>query len=122
MHKAGAQHFLFSQMKRMNEELLEDYKLWNAATNQEREAIVDVLLETQLGADFEYKGIQEFSSGKQSHKIAVFLHQPSQMPFHLIPGIDIAGDVVDVAATIIDLQEILEDAFPGSEFSSAYDE
>jgi hypothetical protein len=37
-------------------------------------------------------------------------------------GIDIAGELVDIAATIIDLQEILEEAFPGSEFSSAYDD
>lgn len=37
------------------------------------------------------------------------------------PGIDVAGDFEDVAATIIDLQEVFEEAFPGCEFSHAYE-
>lgn len=37
------------------------------------------------------------------------------------PGIDIAGDFEDVAATLIDLMEIFGNAFPESTFSSAYD-
>ncbi|MGV6861417.1 MAG: hypothetical protein ACWA41_06580 [Putridiphycobacter sp.] len=36
------------------------------------------------------------------------------------PGIDIAGDFIDEAETIIELQEIFETAFPDSEFSCPF--
>jgi len=36
-------------------------------------------------------------------------------------GIDVAGDFEDVAATIIDLQDVFEEAFPGCGFSHAYE-
>ena len=36
-------------------------------------------------------------------------------------GVEVAGEWEDAAAVLIDLQEIFEDAFPDSEFSSAFD-
>lgn len=36
------------------------------------------------------------------------------------PGIDIAGDCVDVAEAILDFQAVFENAFPGCTFSHDY--
>lgn len=42
--------------------------------------------------------------------------------FGMGPGIEIAGEFDNVISTLMDLQEVLEAAFPDGEFSSAYDD
>jgi formylglycine-generating enzyme required for sulfatase activity len=57
---------------------------WDNASSQQRREIAEYIASKDGGIVF--KGLQAFSSGGQSHEIAVFVHEKAGLEFSLIPG------------------------------------
>lgn len=54
--------------------------------NEQREAIVAALLEHELKEMFDYHGMEVYQCAGIVNHIACFVHRPTQMVFHLLPG------------------------------------
>ena len=66
--------------------ILNNRKEWNAASNAEREAVVQQLLQAELKGHFEYLEMKTYSCGGFANTVAIFRHLSSDMLFHLLPG------------------------------------
>jgi hypothetical protein len=66
--------------------ILNNRQKWNAASNAEREVVVQQLLEAELKGHFEYLEMKTYSCGGLANIVALFRHLSTDMLFHLLPG------------------------------------
>lgn len=66
--------------------LISDFDDWNKASDAERLAEVEFLMQYQLKEQFDFLGFKRFRCNRNSNVIARFFHRETRMNFHLIPG------------------------------------
>lgn len=64
---------------------LMDRRWWNQASTIIQDEIAKDVSQ-KLGDDFVFKGFQVYECGGQKHRIASYLHKPTEILFQLIPG------------------------------------
>lgn len=66
--------------------ILNDRTAWNQATKDQRAVVVTALLERELKETFDYQGMEVYQCAGIINHVARFVHRPTQMIFHLLPG------------------------------------
>ncbi|MGH1336009.1 MAG: formylglycine-generating enzyme family protein [Aureispira sp.] len=59
---------------------------WNSASDLAREEVISRVITNELKGVFEYKETIEYSCGGVKNQVASFVHLPTKMLFHLLPG------------------------------------
>ena len=108
-----------------NRQQMEDFAVIVVSDEQvpkDLETLKNILIEHELEGHYSIEG--EFlmlNNEEGDFEFTLFASSIGE-PFGMGPGIEIAGEFEDVVSTLMELREVLENAFPGGEFSSAYDE
>lgn len=79
---------------------LSNRKIWNEQNEVVKDYVIrEMAFKDKIPKDFQYQGLKQFTCGSMTNTVGVFLHLPTQMHFHLLPGDPAfsfgAGDLYD---------------------------
>ena len=66
--------------------ILNNREDWNSASYLARKEVINRLITNELKDVFDYKETKEYNCGGVKNQIASFIHRPTKMLFHLLPG------------------------------------
>jgi|GEM_PF-2661872 len=60
---------------------------WNEQNEVVRDYVIrEMVFKDKIPKTFQFQGLKKFTCGRMTNTVGVFLHEPTQMVFHLIPG------------------------------------